>query len=432
MKDIKTELKNRKYHITNKFYYWFYRTVMKIKARKYHVTYERIDDVRKYDGPCFVIFNHLSRIDHAYVVEACYPKRLNMIAGYNEFYRSHLHFAFKCNNVIPKKQYVQDISGMKAMMSVIKKGGSITFAPEGLATNDGMNKPIVPGTGAMLKKLGVPVFFCKLRGQYLQNTKVCLDIREGKTFATTSLLFSQDDLKTLTPAEIDAKINETFRNDEYKWEQEMKIKWDIKGRPCKSLDGLLYKCPRCKTNFSMHSTDDKIECSNCGNSFTVNEYYELVPLKDDSVGFKIQSDWVNWQRQEIIDDIRKDDNYSYKERVKIGRLPTDHYLKDLKTSEVVGEGYFIIDHQGVHYQDDKDSNLNFDLSYNEIYTFITEVDSSYFNFYVNNEYTDIFPLEHHSSLMVTALVEEMHRLHVNTYKNFPWFDYMYENKKMPN
>ena len=64
---------------------------MKIKAKKYNAHY----DVRKYKGPCFVILSHLSRIDHAYVLEACF----NMVAGYPEFFRSHLHFAFHRNNV---------------------------------------------------------------------------------------------------------------------------------------------------------------------------------------------------------------------------------------------------------------------------------------------------------------------------------------------
>ena len=143
--------------------------------------------------------------------------------------------------------------------------------------------------------------------------------------------------------------------------------------------------------------------------------------------FDTQSEWANWQRQQIIKEIRKDPDFSYVERVKIGKLPNDHYLKNKKTSEVVGEGYLTVDHTGMHYRDDVDLSLDFDMDYNQLYTLITELDASFFNFYVNGEYTDIFPQKHPSSLMITVLVEEMHRLHVNYYKNFPWFDYMYEN-----
>ncbi len=424
--DIRGELEHRKYRVTNKVFYFVYKFLMGFPALKYNAHYDRVYDVRKFKGPCFVIFNHLSRIDHMYVMRACYPKRLNMLAGYSEFFRSHLHFLFKLNNVLPKKNYSRDITGTKAIMSIIKQGGSVTFAPEGLATNDGQNKPIVPGTGGMLKKIGVPVFFCELRGQYLQNTKVCLDVRTGATYATTKLLFSAADLKNLSVEEIDAKINEAFRHDEYAWQKEKHIKWKMHGNAAKRLEDLLYRCPECKTYFSTVGSGDKLTCKHCGFTVTIDDYYDLHAEGGKTLPFETHTDWVNWQRMEIIKEIRKDPEYSYSERVRIGRLPNDRYLKGLKTSDIVGEGRLTIDHTGMHYRDDKDDALNFDLGYDKLYTLITEVDSSYFNLYIDGEYTDIFPLENHSSLMITALVEEMHRLHVNIYKNFPWYDYMYE------
>lgn len=189
--NIEQELATRKYKQTKRPFYWFYRTVMKIKYKKAHPEFTVIDDINKCDGPAFVIFNHLSRLDHIYTNEITYPRKVNMLAGYSEFYRSHLHWVFKLNNVLPKKNYATDLISTKAMISIIKKGGCISFSPEGLATNDGMNKPIVPKTGHMLKHFGIPVYFVKLRGQYLQNTKVCLDERYGKTYATISLLFSK-------------------------------------------------------------------------------------------------------------------------------------------------------------------------------------------------------------------------------------------------
>lgn len=424
--DIRGDLEKRRYHITNKVYYWVYKTLMGVPAMAYNAHYERIYDVGKYKGPCFVIFNHLSRIDHYYVMRACYPKRLNMLAGYSEFFRSHLHTVFKMNNVLPKKNYSRDITGTKAIMSILKQGGSVTFAPEGLATNDGQNKPIVPGTGGMLKKFGVPVFFCKLRGQYLQNTKVCLDVRKGATFATTELLFSEDDLKKLSAEEIDNKINEAFRHDEYQWQKEKHVPWNMKGRACHRLEDLLYRCPECETYFETEGSGDTLTCKHCGFTVKLDEYYDLIPVGDEKPRFSNHTDWINWQRQEIIKEIRRDADYSYTERVRIGRLPNDHYLTDMKTSEPVGEGVLTVDHSGMHYRDDKNDALNFDMGYDKLYTLITELDSSYFNLYVDGEYTDVFPLEHHSSLMLTVLVEEMHRLHVNVYKNFPWFDYMYK------
>ena len=44
--------------------------------------------------------------------------------------------------VIPKKNYCPDRLTIAATSQVIKKGGCVTFAPEGLASNDGSNKHV--------------------------------------------------------------------------------------------------------------------------------------------------------------------------------------------------------------------------------------------------------------------------------------------------
>jgi len=372
-----------------------------------------------------VIFNHLSRIDHMYVNEICYPKKVNMVAGYVEFFRSHLHFAFHMNNVLPKKQYISDIAGTKAIMSIIKKGGSVSFAPEGLASNDGMNKPIVPQTGSLLKKLGVPVYFVQLRGQYLQNNKTCLDERYGETYAKISLFLTPDDLKTLTTEQIDTKINQAFRHDEYAWQKEKRIKWETHGRICHRLEDILYRCPRCGAEFETEGVGDKITCHRCGNGATMDDYYEFHPFDESCVIPESPSAWVNDERVQVIREIRADENYVFTEKISLGKIPDGRWLKHKKTSEIVANGTMTIDHNGVHFRGE-DTNLHdFDVPYTEIYSTVTEVDASNFSFYYRGEYHEIHP-ERHSFMKAHLLIEEMHRLHVNVYKNFPWNDYMYE------
>lgn len=420
--DIRKDIQTRKYKLTWRPFYWFYHLVMKIMDKKHHSEYVIIDDINKEKGPCFVIFNHLSRLDHMYVLNITYPKQVNILAGYCEFFRSHLHWAFKKNNVLPKKNYGNDVTGIKAIMSIIKQGGTVAFAPEGLATNDGINKPIVPFTGGMLKKFGIPVYFVKLEGQYLQNTKTCLDERLGKTKATISLLLSPDDLKQKSVKEIDDLINEAFRHDEYKWQKEQHIKWTTHDRMCHHLEELFFECPKCHQLFTMKGERNTIRCTACHNEATLDEYYEFHPTEGSII--LDASEWRDSERQHIIDEIRTNPDFKFEENVKIGRLPNDHYLKDLKTSEVVDVGKLIVDHAGMRFIG-KTSNYDFNLNYNEVYTLITEVDSSYCNLYVNGEYTDIYP-ERPVSIYLTYLIEEMHRLHVNTYKCLPWYEYMYE------
>jgi uncharacterized membrane-anchored protein YitT (DUF2179 family) len=98
---ISQKLAKRKYKPASKFIYWIYKFVMvDIVGRKYKPKFHIIDKVTDCDGPCFVVFNHLSRIDHMYVMGATYPRVTNMIAGNSEFYRTKFSFIFGLNKSI--------------------------------------------------------------------------------------------------------------------------------------------------------------------------------------------------------------------------------------------------------------------------------------------------------------------------------------------
>ncbi len=428
---IAEKLAKRKYGPPHRVISALYKFIMvDLVARKYNPKFHIIDKVSDCDGPCFVIFNHLSRIDHAYIVGATYPRKTNMMAGYCEFYRKKFSTIFKLNKVIPKKQYTADTLPIRAVSKVMKAGGCVTFAPEGLASDFGGNKPIVPGTSKMFKHFKVPVYLCYLEGQYLQNTKVCLDERFGETHATISLLFSKEDVEKLSVQEMDDIINEKFRRNEYAWNKEKKIKWTTNGRICHRLEDICYKCPKCKSEFTMKGEGDKITCSNCGNGATMDDYYQFHPYKDAVIP-ESPHDWFQNQRIDIIKEIRKDPNYRFEDECEIGNLDEYKYIKDkTKTSNRVGSGKIWVDHSGMHYSGTRNGKpYEFHVNYKQLYTLITEVDASFFNFYLNGEYFDVFP-KHQTVGKFILLVEEMHRYHVNFYKNFKWNDYMYEGLEL--
>ncbi len=427
---ISEKLAKRNYKKPSRFIYTIYKTIMlDMVAKKYKPNFHIIDDVNDCDGPCFVIFNHLSRIDHAYVMGATYPRVTNMMAGCNEFYRTKFSFIFGLNKVIPKKQYTADTLPIRAVSKIIKQGGCVTLAPEGLASDFGGNKPIVPGTSKMFKHFKVPVYLCYLEGQYLQNTKVCLDERYGETHATVSLLFSKDDVERLSAEEMDDIINEKFRRDEYAWNKEKMIKWETNGRICHRLEDLCYKCPKCGSEFTMKGEGNKITCSNCGNGAIMDDYYQFHPF-DDAVIPESPLVWSEQERLDIIREIRKNPDYRFEDDCKIGNLNEYKLVGKNKTSFIVGEGKIWIDHKGMHYKGTRNGEpYEFHVGYKHLYTLITEVDMSYFNFYIGGEYFDIFPA-HQTVWKFYLLVEEMHRYHVNFYKNFKWNDHLYEGLEL--
>lgn len=428
-KTLQEKLNGRKYKIPNKLLYGALKKIVidKMLLPKYNLHTTIKDDINKNKGPAFILFNHEARMDYLWTIAAAYPKRVNFMIGYNELFRSHLSFVLKIANVIPKKNFTMDILSLRAVNSLIKQGATIAFAPEGMSSISGHNQPIVVGTGKFLKHYGIPVYMMRSYGAFLTNTKSCLDERKGRIDSELSLLFSKEDLEKYKPEEIDEIINKEFTHDEYEWNKKEQIHFETHGRICKDLHYLCYKCPSCGEEFMMEDKDNTISCKKCGYSLSMDDTYAFHPNNEESkVIYESPSIWFDHERYAVIKEIRKDDKYSFKEHVKLGKLDEYKTIKDMKTSVLCGEGDLIVDHDGLHYRGSKDGKeFNFDLSYEEIYTLGMPTDTSYVAVYHNGNYYDIYP-ERPVSIKILHLVEEMHRLHVNTWKALPNEQWMYE------
>ena len=173
-RNLHEELFHRKYKKPNPLPYLLYYVVGRthLLGAKYHPQIERIDKLSDCKGPAFLIWNHQSRRDHTFLTTAAWPRRINIVCEYNEFFRSHLAWPFKMARVLPKKVFCNDMAGVRAMRDVIKDNGVVAFSPEGTSSIFGDNQPIVPGTGRFLKAFNVPVYCMALQGSYLTNNKV--------------------------------------------------------------------------------------------------------------------------------------------------------------------------------------------------------------------------------------------------------------------
>lgn len=425
---IAEELANKDIKLPSGFWWLGYGILARMPffGPKYHPTYKIIDDINDEKGPAFIIWNHLSRRDYIFIKNIVAPRKFNMVAGYGEFFRSHLRPLFNKVEVIPKKNFEMDIASIRMMMKVIKLGGTIAFSPEGTSSIYGCNQPIVQGTGRFLKMFKVPVYFVKMEGQYLSSHKTCIDDRPGKCTVTISKLFSKEQLAELSGEAIDDKINEVFRHDDYEWNKHARVKYKTKGRAAVNMSTMAYKCPRCGTELEMMDNGNVLKCKHCGNGCTVNDYYDFIPFDDTCVIPESLTKWVEYERKEIIQEIRRDKNYSISYHAKIGELPKYKLLKNLATTEECGEGTITIDHNGIHFDGTRHGEpFKFDQGYEATHSVNIENDTTVYNLHHNGEMFDITPDEPQYVGKTLILIEEMHRLHVNSWKNFPWNDHLY-------
>lgn len=375
-------------------------------------------DKSELKSPHIIVSNHASRLDYIYTALALLPYRLNFVSGYNEFFRSHLAFIFRFFQVIPKRNFVPDVYTIKESSRILKSGGSVVLFPEGMSSISGANQPVAIGSGKFIKHFGLPVIYCRISGGYLTSTKYCLDERPGRVDVTIGKLFTPEQLKDLSPAEIDDILNRTLYNDDYEWNKTARASYKGKGRMAQNLHNLLYLCPKCGAEFKNIGSGDTITCSQCGNTVQLTESYELKPA-EGSVAPETPRVWFDFQRERVKREIA-DPDFSLTERIRLGALPEYEYLKNQATSEIVGEGTLTLTHKGLSYTGSRRGEpfeFFIDIRHLPTYGMCTDV-SRFYTFYKGDFY-EFYP-ENPTVEKWFLATEELHRLHGGAWQDFSW------------
>jgi 1-acyl-sn-glycerol-3-phosphate acyltransferase len=376
------------------------------------------DDPRKCSGPYIVVSNHASRLDYIYTGAVLLPDTLNFVAGYNEFFRSHLAGIFRLLQIIPKKNFTPDVYTVKEISRVIRGGGRVILFPEGMSSIGGGNQPCAIGSGKLLKHFGVPVYVCRISGGYLTSTKYCLDERPGRVDVAIEKLYSPEQLSRLSADEIQLRLDEAIQNDDYEWNKTAQVRYDGHGRTAHRLHTLLYRCPRCGGEFAMRAQGDTIRCAACGNGARLDETYRLIPLDETCVVPETPRRWFDDERRFVRGELQ-DKAFRLTERVKLGVLPEYRYLKKQATSEPAGEGEITLDHSGFRYRGTKRGEpFAFHIEPKLLPTYGMCTDVSRFYTFYEGVFYEFFPETECVAKWLLA-TEELHRLSGGEWKDFP-------------
>jgi len=386
-------------------------------AKKYNVHYTFKKDIKKEKGPYIFISNHASRLDYIFAGVPMLPHRLNFVAGYNEFHRSHLAGVFNLLQVIPKKNFTPDSYTIKEVSRILKNNGRIIIFPEGMSSISGANQPVAIGTGKFLKHYKIPVYYSIIKGGYLTSPKYNLNDRCGKIEVEIDQMFTPEELSTLSPEEIEDIVNKKLYHDDYAWNKVQQNHYKIGENGAEHLEDLLFYCPKCKKQHTMRTKGNTIFCEECGNGALLKDTYELVPFDENCVIPETQTAWFNLQREIIKKEVKKD-NFKLVEKVSLGMLPKYELLKNQKTSEIVGKGTLTLDKTGLTYKGTKENQpftFHIDIKALPTYGMCTDV-SRFYTFY-EGEFMEFYPTNNVVEKFFLA-TEELHRLNGGKWKDF--------------
>lgn len=373
--------------------------------------------------PLIVVSNHASRMDYAFVNYAMKRRIINFVAAENEFHRSHLKTVFRLGHVIPKKNFVPDMTTIKGISKILKKekNGCMCIFPCGMSTATGAQQPSANGSGKLLKHFGVDVLAVRIHGGYFVSPKFDVKERYGKVEVELFQLFTPDELKKLTEQEIQRRLDDALFTDDFAWNEKRQNSYKCDWGYANNLEQLLYKCPKCGAEMQMVGRGNEIKCQKCGNGGTLDDKYNLVPFPDSTLPKNLRV-WYDNQRRAVRKQVLQP-NFCLEEHVKIGTMPDYGYIPDKKIGEIVGDGILHLDKTGLSFKGTRNGkSWQTFVKWELIDTLCFPVDASFFYTYASGEFLYFVP-DTLSCVKWQLSVEEVYRTNGGKWQNYPWFNY---------
>ena len=316
---------------------------------------------KEIDNPSIVLSNHGSFLDFIYAGTLIRKKRPNFIVARLYFYKKLFAKIMRKGGCFPKSMFAADIDSAKNCLRVLKNGDVLAMMPEARLSTAGRFEDIQEGTYSFLKKAGVPIYTIKLRGDYLASPKWGKGIRKGSLVeAEIDILFTKEQVETLTIEEIKKGVEERLYYDDLEWlkehpELEYKSKTLAEG-----LENILVRCPKCGGVHSIKTKKRRVYCEKCDLSLTINNRY----MFEENEYFESFVKWYDWQVEKITEEISQNPNYQLKSKVVL-KSPSLDGGTLLRES---GQGECVLNREGLTYKGTKDSS-KFEIQFpiNKIY-----------------------------------------------------------------
>jgi len=264
-------------------------------------------DIKGIKPPFIVLAGHTSYLDFFTVTIALYPRRMNYLAAYNFFRDPVLKFLLGLMGAIPKNQFTRDNQAILKTKYVISCGGIIAIFPHGCLSNEGRPGGFAsPSIAKLIKNLKITVVAVHTNGGYLTRPRWTKRIRRGRMDTTVTRVFTSEELSTLSVDNIYRRLISAIDFDDYRWQRKHKV--TFKGRHlAEGVELVLYKCPKCNAEFTLHSKGNKLFCLCCDNEAIVNSKLFFEPGNEDSIVYDGIDNWYDFQRENLLTEIHDPD-----------------------------------------------------------------------------------------------------------------------------
>ena len=257
------------------------------------VRVKTVNKVGKPESPSIVLCNHGSFIDFIYAAALLRKYKPHFIVARLYFYNTVLGWLLRTVGAFPKSMFAMDMENAKNCLTVLKNQEILAMMPEARLSTTGRFEDIQENTYSFIKKSGVPVYTIKFCGDYLADPKWGRGFRRGSLVeAELDLLFTAEQVKSLSMEEMKRKILERLTYDEFRWlRQRPRIRYRSR-HMAEGLENILTTCPVCNRKYTLKTKKDKVFCEGCGYLTSVDARYGFT----GDFRFRDLTQWYDWQK----------------------------------------------------------------------------------------------------------------------------------------
>lgn len=249
------------------------------------------------EPPYLLLQNHASFVDFPMAVRAMRPNSSGWVISIEEFVGRE--WLLRGIGGIYKRKFTADLTVVKHILTLLtKKNCSVTMFPEARFSLAGVNEQLDGALGKLAKKANCPVVVYIQHGNFLRSPQWCKrPYRKVPVSGEFRQIVTREEAQTLPAAEIQRRIEETFRYDEYQWQYDNRIEIQSKYR-AHHIHRILYQCPHCGTEFAMDSAYTELWCESCGARWEMDTLGRLH-CKTGPDRFTHVPDWYRWERENV-------------------------------------------------------------------------------------------------------------------------------------
>ena len=299
-----------------------------------------LEDLRPADlrPPYILLSNHNAFMDFKVMSDAIWPNKANYVVAIDGFLgREKLLRDVGC---ICKRKFTNDILLVRQIKRSLHDLKNIcVIFPEARYSLCGTTAVLPESLGQLCRMMKVPVVMLTCHGHHVNSPfwDSAHDRGVNPIEAKIEVLFTPEELAEKTANEINERLVEAFRYDDFAWQKEKGIKVTYPKR-AEGLHKVLYQCPECGAEYRMASENDRLFCRACGKGWRMTELGELE-AEDGNTRFSHIPDWYEWERENVRREVREGTYSSGELPVHVKSLPKNKFID-------LGEGTLVHDGEG--------------------------------------------------------------------------------------